>query len=235
MSYTLDQFVKLQLGGTASELKPIIDPTASNKSGYAFLQFADVRVNTGLTATQLNAFIDSDWRGRSGIFHGRGTAFVDAAKKYGINEVYFLSHAILESNWGTSNFAKGNYYDGKRLIGGKTYPAGTYYNFWGIGAYDSNPNYAIDYAVAHGWSSPEKAISGSAQWIADNYIYADYPQPTVYAMRWDYARSNATGTRGWHQYATSLTWQTSIPRLMDECYTYSRVTPTLYYIIPKFK
>jgi beta-N-acetylglucosaminidase len=232
MNYTLDQFVSWQIG-TASTLKPLINP--ANKSGYSFMQFADVRVGSGVTGAQLNAFIDSQPLGQKGIFHGRGQAFVDAAKKYGINEVYFLAHAILESAWGTSNFAKGNYYDGHKLGDGKTYPKGTYYNFWGIGAYDSNPNYAIDYAVMHGWSSPEKAIDGSAQWIASNYIYGDYPQPTVYAMRWDYARSNAQGQRGWHQYATSLTWQNSIPRIMNDCYNHAGVSPNLYYVVPRFK
>lgn len=237
MNCTLNEFIGWQTTNpvTALTLKPIIDPTASNKGGYAFLQFADVRVGTGLTGAQLNAFIDSTDKGRSGIFHNRGQAFADAAKQYGLNEVYFLSHAILESDWGTSGFAMGNYYDGIRKIGGKTYPAGTYYNFWGIGAYDSNPNYAIDYAVMHGWSSPEKAIYGSAQWIALNYIYGDYPQPTVYAMRWDYMQANATNGAKKHQYATSLTWQDSIPKLMNQCYNKAGVTPTLYYVIPKFK
>ncbi|MDR1183811.1 MAG: RICIN domain-containing protein [Coriobacteriales bacterium] len=233
MNCTLDQFVSWQIGADTFTLKSYIDPT--NKTGYSFMQFADVRVGTGVTGAQLNAFIDNDERGRSGIFHGRGQSFVDAAKKYGINEVYFLAHANLESNWGTSNFAKGSYYDGHKLSDGKTYPAGTYYNFWGIGAYDSNPNYAIDYAVMHGWSSPEKAIDGSAQWIAENYIYGTYPQPTVYAMRWDYVRTNTLGGRGWHQYATSLTWANSIPRIMNECYDYLGVSPKIYYVVPRFK
>jgi beta-N-acetylglucosaminidase len=233
MNYTLDQFVSWQIGAQPDTLKYYVDPT--NKTGYSFMQFVDVRVGSGITGAQLNAFIDSTSSGRSGIFHGRGQAFVDAAAKYNINEVYFLAHAILESAWGTSNFARGNWYDGHRLGDGKTYPAGTYYNFWGIGAYDSNPNYAIDYAVMHGWDSPENAIDGSAKWIAENYIYGDYPQPTVYAMRWDYAQSNAIGGRGWHQYATSLTWASSIPRIMNDCYDYVDVTSQLYYVIPRFK
>jgi beta-N-acetylglucosaminidase len=233
INYTLNQFVSWQIGADAATLKSYIDPT--NKSGYSFMQFVDVRVGSNVTGAQLNAFIDSTSNGRSGIFHNRGQAFVNAAKKYGINEVYFLAHAILESAWGTSNFARGNYYDGHRLADGKTYPAGTYYNFWGIGAYDSNPNYAIDYAVMHGWNSPENAIDGSAQWIAENYIYGTYPQPTVYAMRWDYARTNALGGRGWHQYATSFTWASSIPRIMNDCYNYVGITPKLYYVIPRFK
>ncbi|MDR1185474.1 MAG: RICIN domain-containing protein [Coriobacteriales bacterium] len=233
INYTLNQFVNWQIGAGFDTLKYYIDPT--NKSGYSFMQFVDVRIGSNVTGAQLNAFIDSTSSGRSGIFHNRGQAFVNAAKKYGINEVYFLAHAILESAWGTSNFARGNYYDGHRLTDGKTYPAGTYYNFWGIGAYDSNPNYAIDYAVMHGWNSPENAIDGSAKWIAENYIYGDYPQPTVYAMRWDYARTNALGGRGWHQYATSFTWASSIPRIMNDCYNYVGVTPKLYYVIPQFK
>jgi beta-N-acetylglucosaminidase len=238
MNYTLDQFVGWQSGAGFDTLKYYIDPT--NKAGYSFMQFADIRIGTGVTGAQLNAFINTTSSGRSGIFQGRGQAFVDAAKKYGINEVYFLSHAILESAWGTSSFARGNYYDGQRLINGKTYPAGTYYNFWGIAAYDSSPNDAIDYAITHGWDSPENAIDGSAQWIAEHYIYGTYfssvyPQPTVYALRWDYARANALGRRGGNQYATSLTWANSIPQLMNQCYDYLDVTPQLYYVVPRFK
>jgi beta-N-acetylglucosaminidase len=241
MNCTLDQFTDWQYpevsrnypGYSWSTLKTNLDP--NSKTGSAFLQFVDVRVGTGLTGAQLNRYIASTSNGRNGIFNGRGQAFVDAANKYGLNEVYFLAHANLESAWGTSNFAKGSYYDGVRKIDGKTYPAGTYYNFWGIGAYDSNPNNAIDYAVVRGWNSPEAAIDGSAKWIALNYVYGDYPQPTVYAMRWDYAQSNAVGGRGWHQYATSTTWPNSIPRLMSECYSYLGVNPTLYYVVPRFK
>ena len=241
MNYTLDQFTEMQWptvhtnypSYSKTDLKTNLDP--NSKSGTSFLQFVDLRISTGVTGAQINSYIDSTESGRSGTFHGRGQAFVDAAKKYGLNEVYFVTHANLEAAWGTSNFAKGSYYDGKRLIEGKTYPAGTYYNFWGIGAYDSNPNYAIDYAVVRGWNSPEAAIDGAAKWIALNYVYGDYPQPTIYAMRWDYARTNAEGGRGWHQYATSITWPNSIPNMMSQCYAYVGVTPNLYYVIPRFK
>jgi beta-N-acetylglucosaminidase len=54
-------------------------------------------------------------------------------------------------------------------------------------------------------------------------------------MRWDYTYANALGGRSWHQYATSLTWQNSIPRIMNDCYNYVGVSPKLYYEIPKFK
>ena len=62
-------------------------------------------------------------------------AFAEGCKKYDINEIYLIAHALLESGNGTSNYASGRY---------------GMYNFFGIGAYDSNPDYAITYAKNQG-------------------------------------------------------------------------------------
>ena len=54
-----------------------------------------------------------------------------ACKKNNINEIYLIAHAFLESGYGTSNFASGRY---------------GAYNYFGIGAFDNDPDYAMKFA-----------------------------------------------------------------------------------------
>ena len=198
--------------------------------------FADLRGYSGLSSDQLNAYIASTGTGRSGNLMNMGYAFVLAAKAYNLNEAYVLSHAILESGWGTSDLAKGYYYAGG-WIDDSYYEAGTYYNYFGIGAYDDSPlSGGRKLAIVNGWNSPETAIMGGAAWIADGYTYASsYPQYTLYDMKYDTLRSNATMARGWHQYATSLTWANSIATLVDKCYANSGISPIMSYVIPRYQ
>ena len=84
-----------------------------------------------VTAAQLNAFINStlDRYGYSNsVLRDSGATIIAASQRSGMNEVYLMAHAILESGWGTSTLARGYYYNGTDLVNGKTYPAGTYYN-----------------------------------------------------------------------------------------------------------
>jgi len=253
LSITVDQMVQYQKNGNPhisslsnQELRDVIDPVSAMADywyaphgityRYGIYQFADLRGYSGLTAAQLNSIIEGNSQGRSGMLRGQGAAFVAAAQTYGLNECYLLAHAVLESGWGTSTLATGFDYNGTDLINGQTYPAGTYYNFYGIGAFDSSPlSSGRAYAVRNGWDSPEKAIIGGAKWIADNYVYASsYAQPTLYAMKWDYAQSNVTHAYGWHQYATDHLWARKIARIMGGYYSELGVSPELSYIIPQY-
>ena len=237
LSITLKHMAQLQKSNgansnlTVNELMNLLNPDKLDKA-----QFLDLRTVTNVTASQLNSYISSTSSGQSGILKGLGSAFVSASKQTGLNEVYLLSHAILESGWGTSELANGYYYNGG-YIDGTYYAAGTYYNFYGIGAYDSSPlSGGRKLAIINGWNSPTKAVTGAAQWIAKNYVYASsYAQPTLYAMKWDYARTNSTGERGWHQYATSTSWPNSIASLINQCYARIGGNPNQTYVIPKYQ
>lgn len=132
----------------------------------------------GIPVSKLNKIL----RGK-GTLSGQGQAFADGCKKYNINEIYLISHAFLESGYGTSNFASGRY---------------GAYNYFGIGAYDSNPNYAMTLAKSYGWTTPAKAIIGGAKFVRKGYI--DNGQQTLYRMRWN---PQSPGT---HQYATDINW-----------------------------
>ena len=230
LGITLDQMAGWQPPYTAGVKQAIVrrlmNPASVKPGTAAYYQFAKLRSYSGLTAAQINNFIASTSSGLSGRLNGQGAAFVAAAKKYGVNECYLASHAILESGWGTSELAKGFKYKGK-----------TYYNFYGIGAYDGNAlSGGRGAAVKFGWTSPWKAILGAVEFVSTYYFARDqYPQDTLYGMKWDYLYSNAALARGWHQYATDPYWPSSISTLMNELYTHAGFKPSLTYEVPQYK
>jgi beta-N-acetylglucosaminidase len=256
LNITLDQMVQYQRGNvyindiSDQYLRDVIDPSKtmadynypshSTQYRHGMLQFADLRSYTGLTAAQMDTIINASTSSGS-VLRGKGPVFVQAAKQYNINEGYLLAHCALESGWGTSELARGYAYNGVTLVDGKTWPAGTYYNLFGIGAVDSGPlSGGRAYAVMNGWDSIDKAIIGGAKWIVEGYIYRDihyppYGQPTLYAMKWDYSRSNATSAYGWHQYATDHLWARKIARMMGDFYSSVGHQPSLVYIIPRYR
>ena len=74
-----------------------------------------------------------------------------------MNEIYLIAHAFLESGYGRSAFAM----------------TLRRYNYFGIAAYDSNPNYAMTFARNQGWTTPSKAIIGGAKFVRRGYIDQD--------------------------------------------------------------
>lgn len=184
-----------------------LDPTNFTYGTAGYYQFADLGHFTGrVSAQQIDAFLSAACarygHGNSTLL-GLGDAIISAAQEYDINEVYLLSHAILESGWGTSALSQGTVrgYEG-------------YYNFYGIGAYDLDPNNGgAALAKSRGWDTPEKAIRGAAQWISSNYIHSGtYGQNTLYKMRWNTAVT-------WHQYATDVEWASKVARVMGQAYS----------------
>lgn len=118
-------------------------------------------------------------------FIGKGDIFVKAGKESGLDPVYLFAHASLESGYGKSNIAK------------------KYYNYYGIGAFDSNPSNAKNYSH----KSLEEGIVNGAKWIANNYYNGTYHQTTLYKMRFN---------GGKHQYATDENWADKIASIMDK-------------------
>ncbi|MCG3399689.1 N-acetylglucosaminidase [Staphylococcus massiliensis] len=127
--------------------------------------------------------------------------FVKASKKYNINEVYLISHAILETGDNKSELSKGIEIDGKK-----------YYNFFGVGARDEAPiKTGSEYAKKKGWDTPEKAIEGGAEFIHKHFL-SRTGQNTLYSMRWN------PKNPGEHQYATDIKWAESNASLISEFY-----------------
>lgn len=105
-------------------------------------------------------------------------AFVNAEKKYGINALFMMAHAAVESAWGTSYLAQRN-------------------NLFGFNAIDSNPNEASNY------SSQAAAIDYYAHFLKEIYLTApngqtylgikvgrDYHGTTMHDIFEDYSTSH---------------------------------------------
>ncbi len=152
-------------------------------NGYELYQFLDLSGSNGIDEQTLNNYLTA-----KGVLAGKGSVFIEAAKKYGISEIYLAVHACLESGNGSSRLASGIDVDGV-----------TVYNMFGIGAVDSDPiNGGAAYAYNEGWTTVDAAIRGGAEWISKNYIKNG--QNTLYKMRWNPDRP------GVHQYATDVEW-----------------------------
>lgn len=153
---------------------------------YGKYEFLKLSYSPGITAANLNAFLQD-----KGVFKGYGQTFIDAAKANDISVSYLVSHAMLETGNGKSKLASGSAsYNGK-----------TVYNFFGIGAVDSDPiGQGSKKAYEQGWFTVPAAISGGAKWIAGSYINnPTYKQNTIYKMRWNLKNPS-------HQYATDTAW-----------------------------
>ncbi|MDG0843299.1 GW dipeptide domain-containing protein, partial [Staphylococcus equorum] len=131
-----------------------------------------------------------------GILEGQGEAFSEAAKTYNVNEVYLISHALLETGDGTSELANGgDVVDDKVVTDGPN----KYYNMFGIGAVDSDAvKQGFATAKSNGWDTVQKAIVGGAKFISNSYT--NQGQNTLYKMRWN------PENPGEHQYATDVRW-----------------------------
>lgn len=134
----------------------------------------------GLTAEQLDAWIDANAPANSPM-RGLGSTFLQAGEESGLDPRYLIAHAALETGWGTSNLS-GN---GDPKNG----------NWFGIGAFDNNPNNGFNYS---------DGIVGGAKWIAENYY--NNGQTTLHDM---------VNDPNGHNYATDPQWADKIASIMS--------------------
>src|SRR5699024_252320 len=174
------------------------------------LQFLILSGSSGISISDLNSELNS-----AGILKGYGSAFHEASKKANINELYLISHALLETGNGTSQLSTGILVE---EINGKPVKPRIVYNMFGIGAVDSNPEkLGAEKAYKEGWFSPREAIIGGAQWISSSYINnPTYKQDTLYKMRWNPERP------GLHQYATDVAWASKQTNTLNQIVYLSR-------------
>ena len=147
------------------EIKNAMDPVRLAKDDEYKYQFLLLDQPQYLPVSALNKLLEG-----KGVLEGQGASFSQAAKKYGINEIYLISHALIETGNGTSDLAKGG-----DIVNGKftNKSAKKYHNVFGIGAYDNNPLVeGIKYAKEAGWDSVSKAIIGGAKFIGQSYVKA---------------------------------------------------------------
>ena len=181
----------------------------------------DLTQPSGVSTETLNQYLVG-----KGTLEGQGQAFIDAGRLYGINEVYLMAHTLLETGHGKSTLARGVEYNGK-----------TVYNMYGVGAYDSDPNYyGAKTAYEKGWVSPYEAIVGGAAFIDDGYLGGNngynVVQNTLYEMRWNPEVMDTKDKAG-HQYATDIGWASKQVKVMYDVY---KIQPYAIYLeIPVYK
>ncbi|WP_228063445.1 N-acetylglucosaminidase [Jeotgalicoccus nanhaiensis] len=205
-TYTFDEAVSMQvnndtgdvkLTGSAAEYAEEDDiKEAMTISGSNDFQFLPLNYAAGAGEDELNELLEG-----KGILEGTGAAFAEAEQKHNVNALYLISHALLETGHGGSELASGIEVDGT-----------TYYNFFGIGAFDrAAVAEGSSYAREAGWSTPEAAIIGGAEFIRTNYL--DNGQNTLYRMRWN------PENPGTHLYATDIEWAEKIASIMNSYYS----------------
>ncbi|WP_153004929.1 SH3 domain-containing protein, partial [Oceanobacillus picturae] len=193
-----------------------LDPNNFVDNPKQQFQFLDLSKSSDASVTELNKYLSG-----KGILSGQGKAFKDASKIYGINEVYLMSHALLETGHGSSTLAQGVKYNGV-----------TVYNMYGIGANDHCPvECGAKRAYEKGWTTPYKAIVGGAAFISDDYIQEG--QNTLYKMRWNPEGMDRYGYAT-HQYATDIGWASKQVYTMYNLYQDLGLT-SVYLDIPVYK
>lgn len=113
-----------------------------------FSIYDDITQKSGLSADQLKAAAKA-MRGDNGFNDFQ--AFVNAENEFGINSLFMLAHAAVESAWGTSYYSK------------------TRNNLFGFNAYDSNPDQASSYA------SQAASIRFYANFLKNHYLTPGAP------------------------------------------------------------
>lgn len=228
--HSLDYYVDIQMnlsakpqayvngGGwrnaTKSEVKYYMNPAnfTENDGKYMFMKLSYF---DGVPLSSIKNVLST-----KGVLAGKESVFLNAAKKYNVNPLYLIYHAILETGHGISQLSTGILVNGRKV-----------YNMFGIGALDSDPiGTGSEYAYKQGWFTPELAITGGAQWISSRYINSSYNQDTLYKMRWNLTPLGG----GVHQYATDVKWAYNQSKLMAS-FIQSVQGIKLEFEIPTFK
>jgi beta-N-acetylglucosaminidase len=177
-----------------AQVEYYINSSNFNRNTNSYYQFLVLSQPAGLNAKEVNQKILFN----HGTLTGKAQPFIDAGKKFGINEAYLISHALLETGNGTSELAKGVPVDNTGKVVPKNEAEQTVFNMYGIGATDSCPlTCGAKRAFDEGWFTPEDAIVGGAEFIN---TYIKRGQDTLYKMRWNPANP------GQSQYATDIGW-----------------------------
>lgn len=191
---------------TETQVKNAMNPTTIWNGKVQRYQMLDLGKYQGVSIDNLNKLLKG-----KGTLSGQGKAFADACKKYNVNEIYLIAHALLESANGTSNFASGRY---------------GIYNFFGINAHDNNPNLAINYAKRQGWTTPAKGIAGGAKFVRNDFF--NKGKDTLYRMRWN------PKNPGTMQYATDIRWASHQATTIGSYYKKIGLTG-IYFIRDKYR
>lgn len=248
-NWTLNNYAAIQKKRTGrtslAEYKRLVNYKKDTSYGFQFLRLDKFRpVNEEKFLSTYDYYIKNACENKGhgpsySVLYGKGKVMLAAAKKEGIDPMYFVSQTFLESAYGTSSLARGNRINrvalpsyarsGGKFITKKIPKSATVYNLYGIKAYDSDPKTgATSHAYYKGWTTVDKAIYGAAKFIRENYFEAKPSQNTIFKFRFNPSNLN-------HQYATDPWYSEKIAQrilLFSRCYS----TKALYtYDYPKFR
>ncbi|WP_273717199.1 cell wall-binding repeat-containing protein [Alkalihalobacillus pseudalcaliphilus] len=226
------QFNQNWVNASKADIDQVLNPNNVSPTHNHFYQFLDLSSSVGLNAKALN---DSVLAGR-GILAGKGQAFIDASKQHSVNEIYLISHALLETGNGNSQLARGMEVgldsNGKPQLATSSNRSSLkdikmVYNMFGYGAFDScAKSCGAEYAYSQGWFSPEQAIIGGAWLVGNNYV--NNGQETLYKMRWNPANPNG------RKYATDIGWAVKQTSRMANLYN-QLSSSSKSYDIPRYQ
>ena len=172
-------------------IKYYMDPRnfLNANSIYTFLQQSYDPVHqteAGLRKVISGTFLE---RGYDGDSNAYVKDIMNAASESGVNP-YILAGTIIQEQGvnGTSDLISGNYEGYKG-----------YYNFFNVGASETNPVIlGLERAKLEGWNTRSKSIIGGAKFCGNSYVSAG--QNTYFYMNYNIKDPD----RIWHQYATAV-------------------------------
>ena len=147
---------------------PSVSEADADKIGRASIAWGKNKNNKAYSAKNIDVFIKAS--NPNSRFNGHGSGFINAGKKWDIDPVILLAFGALESAWGNSQQAQASN------------------NFFGIGAFDSNPDNGLNYGSA----SIDDGIMLGAKFMRTQYF--DAGQKTLYSF---------FNNGGVHQYSTT--------------------------------
>ncbi|EKY3159128.1 glucosaminidase domain-containing protein, partial [Cronobacter sakazakii] len=144
LDYALDKQMDLKGGNaptygnygavTRQQVREYMDPETHQENSELY-QFLDISAPSGVSRNELAKLLAG-----KGSLSGKKDIFINAAYKYSVNEVYLVSHALLETDNGMHGFANGR----------KSYNGRPVYNMYGIGVFPNNTNNGITVAYRNG-------------------------------------------------------------------------------------
>lgn len=202
-------------------IKYYMDPRnfLNANSIYTFLQQSYDPVHqteAGLRKVISGTFLE---RGYDGDSNAYVRDIMTAASESGVNP-YILAATIIQEQGpnGTSDLISGNYEGYKG-----------YYNFFNVGASETNPVIlGLERAKLEGWNTRSKSIIGGAKFCGNSYVSAG--QNTYFYMNYNIKDPD----RIWHQYATAVHNASASGEKLAETYAELK-TAELDFIIPVYK
>lgn len=233
-------------GSNSGESTPSADPSGGTGQDNVSLEAPQASISKHTAAIVTSSYGPGVVSGGPGVITGGGETnggqtaditvtgsvsyadiIMNAASQSGVNPYVLAAMLIQEQGTqGKSGLISGTYtgYEG-------------YYNYFNVGAYQSDNMSAVQRGLWYAsqadnygrpWNSPEKAIIGGAQFYGSNYVNAG--QDTFYLKKYNVQGSNMYK----HQYMTNVDAAAAEASLFAEAYSSDLRNTALQFRIPVY-